>query len=63
VLLGLKQFGGILHFLELAFFLVELLPESFNFLALLFNLLQDDFDRGLLDPGFPFRVVGSSKKS
>src|SRR5262249_4225910 len=49
-----KQFGCVAHFLELAFFLLELFFQSGDFFFLFADLFQDDLDRGLLDPGLSF---------
>jgi hypothetical protein len=52
VLLGLKQFCGVLHFLEFAFFFGKLFAQCHAFLLLLVDLLHNDLDRRFFDPGF-----------
>jgi hypothetical protein len=50
VLLGLKDFAGLLMFGQLTFLVGELLAHFGDFLFLFADLFQDDFDWGLFDP-------------
>src|SRR6185437_5224074 len=58
VLLGLKQFGGVLHLFKFALFFGEFFPQSLNFFALLIDLFQNDFNRAFLNPAFALSGVG-----
>ena len=51
MLLRFEHLAGLLQFGKLALLVGEFLAHLGNFLFLLADLLKDDLDRGLLDPG------------